>query len=172
MRASSASRSTAKSGPTSTRFTWPRFRLWRPGGWPMSMFLTPDGRPFFGGTYFPPKDRDGSARFLDDCHRGGQGLGQTTAPGIEKAADAVTEALRGRLKSAAGSRKGIRRASGGLAGRSAARRAVRPRIWRVWLQSRKRQAAQVSRAGEPRLLARPAPSRRARPAAPSPRSTW
>jgi uncharacterized protein len=28
------------------------------GGWPMSMFLTPDGRPFFGGTYFPPADRD------------------------------------------------------------------------------------------------------------------
>ena len=34
-----------------------------PGGWPMSMFLTPDGRPFFGGTYFPPRDRDGSAGF-------------------------------------------------------------------------------------------------------------
>ena len=26
------------------------------GGWPMSVFLTPDGRPFFGGTYFPPTD--------------------------------------------------------------------------------------------------------------------
>ena len=24
------------------------------GGWPMSVFLTPDGRPFYGGTYFPP----------------------------------------------------------------------------------------------------------------------
>src|SRR5262249_5609842 len=24
------------------------------GGWPMSSFLTPDGKPFFGGTYFPP----------------------------------------------------------------------------------------------------------------------
>ena len=23
------------------------------GGWPMTVFLTPDGRPFFGGTYFP-----------------------------------------------------------------------------------------------------------------------
>ena len=29
------------------------------GGWPMTVFLTPDGRPFFGGTYFPPADRDG-----------------------------------------------------------------------------------------------------------------
>ena len=27
------------------------------GGWPMTVFLTPDGRPFFGGTYFPPEPR-------------------------------------------------------------------------------------------------------------------
>jgi uncharacterized protein YyaL (SSP411 family) len=29
----------------------------RQGGWPMSVFLTPDGKPFFGGTYFPPVRR-------------------------------------------------------------------------------------------------------------------
>src|SRR5262249_39959805 len=29
------------------------------GGWPMSLFLFPDGRPFFGGTYFPGKPREG-----------------------------------------------------------------------------------------------------------------
>ena len=29
------------------------------GGWPLTAFLTPDGRPFFGGTYFPPEDRAG-----------------------------------------------------------------------------------------------------------------
>ena len=29
------------------------------GGWPMTVFLDPDGRPFFGGTYFPPDDRHG-----------------------------------------------------------------------------------------------------------------
>ncbi len=29
----------------------------RHGGWPMTVFLFPDGRPFFGGTYFPPQDR-------------------------------------------------------------------------------------------------------------------
>src|SRR5579859_2274805 len=29
----------------------------RQGGWPMTVFLTPDGRPFYGGTYFPPHDR-------------------------------------------------------------------------------------------------------------------
>jgi uncharacterized protein len=29
----------------------------RPGGWPLTMFLTPDGAPFFGGTYFPKEAR-------------------------------------------------------------------------------------------------------------------
>jgi uncharacterized protein len=29
------------------------------GGWPMTVFLTPDLKPFFGGTYFPPDERDG-----------------------------------------------------------------------------------------------------------------
>ena len=33
------------------------------GGWPMTVFLTPDGRPFFGGTYFPPEDRHGMPSF-------------------------------------------------------------------------------------------------------------
>jgi uncharacterized protein len=33
------------------------------GGWPMTVFLTPDGRPFHGGTYFPPEDRHGMPGF-------------------------------------------------------------------------------------------------------------
>jgi uncharacterized protein YyaL (SSP411 family) len=33
------------------------------GGWPMSVFLTPDGRPFYGGTYYPPTDRRGMPGF-------------------------------------------------------------------------------------------------------------
>src|SRR4030081_1876407 len=33
------------------------------GGWPMSLFLTPDLKPFFGGTYFPPEDRYGRPSF-------------------------------------------------------------------------------------------------------------
>ncbi len=33
------------------------------GGWPMSVFLTPDLKPFFGGTYFPPADSRGMAGF-------------------------------------------------------------------------------------------------------------
>src|SRR5690348_7747310 len=33
------------------------------GGWPMTVFLTPEGKPFFGGTYFPPEDRPGLPAF-------------------------------------------------------------------------------------------------------------
>src|SRR5262249_30292202 len=33
------------------------------GGWPMSMFLSPDLKPFYGGTYFPPDDRYGRPSF-------------------------------------------------------------------------------------------------------------
>ena len=33
------------------------------GGWPMTMFLTPDLKPFYGGTYYPPEDRRGMAGF-------------------------------------------------------------------------------------------------------------
>ena len=33
------------------------------GGWPLTAFLTPEGKPFFGGTYFPPEDRHGLPSF-------------------------------------------------------------------------------------------------------------
>jgi uncharacterized protein YyaL (SSP411 family) len=33
------------------------------GGWPMTVFLTPDGEPFFGGTYYPPEPRHGLPSF-------------------------------------------------------------------------------------------------------------
>lgn len=45
------------------------------GGWPLTVFLLPDGRPFFGGTYFPPEDRWGRPGFprllrsLSDAYR-------------------------------------------------------------------------------------------------------
>ena len=77
-----------------------------PGGWPMSMFLTPDGRPFFGGTYFPPRDREGSPGFLTLVTEVARAWGKDRAA-IDKAANAVTDALRGRLKAAAGERRGI-----------------------------------------------------------------
>ncbi|WP_311030724.1 thioredoxin domain-containing protein [Mesorhizobium koreense] len=45
------------------------------GGWPLTMFLTPDAKPFWGGTYFPKEPRYGRAGFtqiLDAIHRAWQ----------------------------------------------------------------------------------------------------
>ena len=41
----------------------------RAGGWPLTMFLAPDGTPFFGGTYFPKTPRYGLPGFTDLCIR-------------------------------------------------------------------------------------------------------
>jgi len=41
----------------------------RNGGWPLTMFLSPDGTPFFGGTYFPREPRYGLPGFADVCQR-------------------------------------------------------------------------------------------------------
>jgi uncharacterized protein YyaL (SSP411 family) len=41
----------------------------RGGGWPLTMFLAPDGAPFFGGTYFPKEPRYGLPGFPELCER-------------------------------------------------------------------------------------------------------
>ncbi|HZW24828.1 MAG TPA: thioredoxin domain-containing protein [Gallionella sp.] len=41
----------------------------RGGGWPLTMFLEPDGTPFFGGTYFPKQARYNLPSFADVLHR-------------------------------------------------------------------------------------------------------
>jgi uncharacterized protein YyaL (SSP411 family) len=40
-------------------------RMTGSGGWPMSVFLTPERLPFYGGTYFPPREKFGRPGFLD-----------------------------------------------------------------------------------------------------------
>jgi uncharacterized protein YyaL (SSP411 family) len=62
------------------------------GGWPMTVFCTPDGRPFFGGTYFPPTDGRGMPSFrhvldavLDAWHH--------RRHDVEQQADALVEAV-------------------------------------------------------------------------------
>ncbi len=47
------------------------------GGWPLTAFLTPDGKPFFGGTYFPPEDAGGR-------------------PGLQRILHAVSDAFKSR----------------------------------------------------------------------------
>jgi uncharacterized protein len=64
------------------------------GGWPMSVFLTPDLKPFFGGTYFPPADSRGMAGFprvLLSVHRAWE---ERRDEIVESAAE-MTEQLRG-----------------------------------------------------------------------------
>ena len=55
------------------------------GGWPLTMFTTPDGVPFWGGTYFPPEPRWGRPSFrqvlqgvADAFHSGAEAVAQNT----------------------------------------------------------------------------------------------
>jgi uncharacterized protein YyaL (SSP411 family) len=63
------------------------------GGWPMTVFLTPDGRPFFGGTYFPPEPRYNMPSFgqlllaVDQAYR-------ERRQELEQQADALVGAIR------------------------------------------------------------------------------
>ncbi len=75
-----------------------------PGGWPMSMFLTPNGRPFFGGTYFPPRARQGSSGFLNIVKVVGDAWRDQRAE-LEKSADLLTDAARKQLQASGGQRR-------------------------------------------------------------------
>jgi uncharacterized protein YyaL (SSP411 family) len=55
------------------------------GGWPLTMFLTPDGEPFWGGTYFPPAPRFGRPGFPQVL----QGIAQVFAQEPDKVAKNV-----------------------------------------------------------------------------------
>ncbi len=78
------------------------------GGWPMSVFLTPDLKPFFGGTYFPPDNRYGRPGFGADSGADRRGLARTIAP-----ASCESSARRGRAARAIRRRRrAIRRDAG------------------------------------------------------------
>jgi uncharacterized protein YyaL (SSP411 family) len=62
------------------------------GGWPMSVFLTPDLKPFLGGTYFPPEDRPGQAGFRTILLRVAQAWDKDREQ-INSSASQVTQAL-------------------------------------------------------------------------------
>jgi uncharacterized protein len=62
------------------------------GGWPLTGFLLPDGKPFFGGTYFPPEDQMGRPGFrrvllaVADSYR-------NKRPELERAAHSLSDAV-------------------------------------------------------------------------------
>jgi uncharacterized protein YyaL (SSP411 family) len=63
------------------------------GGWPLSVWLTPDLKPFYGGTYFPPDDRFGRPGFARVLRHLAD-LWKTDRKKIEKSADALTRTMR------------------------------------------------------------------------------
>ena len=71
------------------------------GGWPLTMFLTPDGEPFWGGTYFPPESRYGRPGFPDVL----EGLAKVYRETPDKVGEAAAS-LRERIAGMATSRAG------------------------------------------------------------------
>ena len=71
------------------------------GGWPMSLFLTPEGKPFFGGTYFPPFPRYNMPAFMDvlelviDSWRTERSSIETTG---QRLIDHITSSVRWKIK--------------------------------------------------------------------------
>ncbi len=62
------------------------------GGWPLTVFLTPDGKAFFGGTYFPPEDRWGRPGFKSLLLRIAQ-LWKEERDRILRSAESIYESL-------------------------------------------------------------------------------
>ncbi len=72
------------------------------GGWPMNVFLTPDLKPFYGGTYFPPDNRHGRPGFLHLLQQISQ-LWQERKNEITASAEEIHARLEGALAVSAGS---------------------------------------------------------------------
>ena len=71
-------------------------------GWPLTMFLTPEGRPYGGGTYFPPEAGFGRPAFRDMLQRMADAYAQTPKE-VERTAARLVEALKDDARGAPGS---------------------------------------------------------------------
>jgi hypothetical protein len=67
------------------------------GGWPTTVFMTPEGRPFFAGTYFPPEPRHGMPGF-EDVLRAVARAWQERRDDVEGQAARIDDAIRGVAK--------------------------------------------------------------------------
>jgi uncharacterized protein len=63
------------------------------GGWPMTVFLTPDGEPFYGGTYYPPEPRHGLPSFRQLLDSIAEAWGERRGD-VSRAATELVEAVR------------------------------------------------------------------------------
>src|SRR6266850_7688332 len=66
------------------------------GGWPMSVWLTPELKPFYGGTYFPPSSRWGRPGFVEILQQIAR-VWRTERDKIEQSAASVTDQLKGSI---------------------------------------------------------------------------
>jgi len=64
------------------------------GGWPLTVFLTPETKPFFGGTYFPPEDRSQMPGFRRVLESSARSFEQERGP-LDKASDQIAKSLAG-----------------------------------------------------------------------------
>lgn len=76
------------------------------GGWPMSVFLTPEGRPFWGGTYFPPEDRWGRPGFPAILRSIAEAW-RTKRDEILSSSEAITQALQADRRTASPAALGL-----------------------------------------------------------------
>jgi uncharacterized protein len=75
------------------------------GGWPMSVFLTPDGRPFYGGTYFPDKPRHGLPSF-SQVLEGVAEAWRDRQPELQEAGTRLASSIAAEVRAVAGSDSG------------------------------------------------------------------
>jgi len=75
------------------------------GGWPLTAFCTPDGRPFYGGTYFPPEPRHGMPAFRDVL-RGVAEAYRSRRDEVDDTAQRIIAALSRRPEASAGAPPG------------------------------------------------------------------
>lgn len=66
------------------------------GGWPLTMFLTPDGKPFWGGTYFPHEARYGRPGFVQVMEAVDKAW-REKRPSLDQSADGLTNHVEARL---------------------------------------------------------------------------
>jgi len=93
--------------------------LTRHGGWPMSVFMTPEGKPFHGGTYFPPEARQGMPSFrqvLTAVHDAWMNRRDELESGAGRLTEAIQAADSLDLPAAPVTDDDLRRASQALAG--------------------------------------------------------
>ena len=140
------------------------------GGWPMSVFCTPDGRPFYAGTYFPPVERHGMPSFRRVVQALGEAWVNERAQVLEQA-DALVGAVRRELRLAEALSE---EAGGGAAMEASAGTAPRCSAWPGRPRGRPRHRSPDRAGGRPASARASTPSGAAsgrRRSSPGPRSS-